>query len=288
MAKHRAERAKRTHTRAVEIISAALVACLLSAATRTPVESVTPTPRPDSASFTVVAANIRSFPTMRRYAYRHDMARLTRIKGAKAVLGAEIHEPNGELYYWRRDWRRAGYVVKHPDVEVAQALDPRRFRIVSSHMRLLHGKVAGPVSPARWFVLTKARVRGFNVAVISLHLTNGCWAGQRARWFYSARCEALAVEIRRVRDRVAQLHADGWTVVVGGDMNKHQRIDWSPEPGEVAIQPVSLMQIAVVPAAGVTAHLYAGRVIRCREHGGTLFTDHDVPATGVALSARGR
>lgn len=237
-----------------------------------------------TARFTVVAANIRSFPTMSRHAYRHDVHRLTQIVGRKAVLGSEIKPRNGERWQWVHQWHAAGYAVLHRERETTQAIDTHGFRFVSSASRFIHRKVAGPASPSRYWVRTKTTISGYRVAFMSLHLTNGCTARHRFRWWYAARCRALRDEIATARHRVATLHANGWTVIIGGDLNTRHRVDWSPVSGERSIRPTTLMQIAVVPAAGVTAALRDTRVVRARRNGGVLFTDHNAPVTHVALT----
>lgn len=234
------------------------------------------TARVRHGSFTEAAANIRSYPVMSRSAYRHDIARLTRIRGHKWVAGAEIQRRHDERRLWVRLWHRVGYRTPHPRVEVTQAVW-HRFRILSSRVRFLHRRAPGPVSPPRRAVITRMRMHGFRVAGISLHLTNGCFPGKRDRWWYASRCRALRVEIRRVRRWVGHLRSRGYSVAVAGDMNRHRTIDWArhaPQRARVA----GLMQIAVVPARGVRVGFSNYRVIR------RLHTDHDVPVVAVHLS----
>lgn len=229
------------------------------------------------AAFTVAAVNIRSYPLMSRRAYRHDIRRLSHIRGAKVVLGSEIQRHHGERWLWWRVWRRHGYRVIHPYRETSQAVDRRRIHVLASGTFRLHRAVAGPKSPSRWRVLTRTTVHGYRVAFLSVHLTNGCFRHNDRHWWYAARCRALAAERSRVRRTVARLHAHHWTVVVGGDVNSRHRIDWSRAPGERATRPVTLMQIAVIPARRVHARLTRFRVIR------GLYTDHDAPTVHVSL-----
>lgn len=225
-----------------------------------------------AASFTVVAANIRAYPVMSRAHYRHDVRRLARIRGRKWVAGSEVQGRAARV--WRRVWRVHGYRVVRPYVETSQAVW-RGFRVASSRVWLLHRRAPGPRSPARLTVVTRMRIGPYRLTGISLHLTNGCFAGKRARWWYPSRCRALRVEIQRVRRLVARLHAQGRTVLIGGDMNTHRRIVWARP--QVSIRPVTLLQIAVVPARGVHASLSRFRVVR------RLYSDHNAPVVRVSL-----
>lgn len=228
------------------------------------------------SGLTIVAANIRSYPLMTRAHYRHDIRRVVTIRGRKWVAGAEIQRRHGERRIWTRLWHRAGYRTVRPRVEVTQAVW-HRFKVVGSRIRFLHARAPGPTSPPRRAVVTRMRVSGYRVAGISLHLTNGCFAGKRDRWWYAARCRALRVEIARVRRWVAELHSHGWTVTVGGDMNRHRAIDWCTCNQQA--RTAGLMQLAVIPAKGVHARLARFRVIPTSR----LFTDHAVPIVHVVL-----
>lgn len=230
---------------------------------------------PETASFRVLAANVRSFPAMPERAYRADMARLFATK-ADALLGAEIIGSTGELAVWRSQARETGRRVVEPRFETTQALRHGKFADVASRPVFLHPAPGGPASPARWAVETRARVDGFDVAFVSLHLTNGCGS-------YPGRCDALRAEVARVRQLVARLHGLGFTVVVGGDLNRGPVV-WASNARTLAYS--TLMQLAVVPAADVSVSSSHRRVIHTRASGGVLFTDHNAILSTLTLTRR--
>lgn len=234
---------------------------------------------PRRASFTAVAANIRSYPAMSRRHYRHDIARLTRIRGHKVVLGTEIMRRHRERALWRALWRSHGYWLAGGSTENHEALTGAVRRVTASSTRIA-AKAAGPDSPPRYLTITKGVLDGRPLAALDTHLTNGCFPHNRDRWWYPARCRTNDREravIRRIADR---LHWAGWTVLVGGDMNTHQRIRWGARQQSVDS---GVMQLAILPAPHVRVHVDDVRVIRARRHGGSLFTDHNVPIAHMVL-----
>jgi hypothetical protein len=216
-------------------------------------------------------------------AYRADFPLGVKKAHADVYLMAEISTtPERALFrsaLQRQHARAAG-------ISTDTAIGYRPSTITKRVVRAgyFHRAAAGPFSPARRYVLLKGDVDGFKVAAIALHLTNGCTPRYRGRWWHEARCVAVHDEISWIRTHlVTRLHNDGWTVVVGGDLNRGRRVRWQGRHhwGERRIPVRSLMQLAVIPAAGVTATLTHTRWIGHNGH--PLHTDHDIAATTVHL-----
>lgn len=242
-------------------------------------------------SFRVTVWNERGFPAMSPARYRHDLdslrsgfARLPSLAYLGAEFDAGLNMPYARVYarthglVVRDGWAQSG---RH--VDTVEFFHPRPgvlFGATSS--RVFHARAAGPHSPARRYVATSAWIDGYPILFVALHLTNGCFGHTADRWWHPARCVALAEEIRWVRHNlVAPAHAGGWTVIVGGDMNTSRLIRWGAR--QASIRPRTYMQLAVVPAAGVRAHIGHLRVLARNSWRG-LFTDHATLSARITLS----
>lgn len=257
----------------VTALIAAMILCLM------PVQAQASSVGP-VAQFTTVVANIRSFPTMSHSAYAHDINRLYGVRGHKVILGSEIMPKGGERALWRSVAARNGYRTLHAEVETSQSIERKHFKVLHSTRTWYQRHAApGPFSPPRNRVVTKTLVNGYPVAFVSLHLANGCGPGNRHYWWYEGRCEVHYRSIGKQRPLVARLHDRGFTVVIGGDMNNGNRpIRWS-RLQTVTIQR-ELMQLAVIPASGVRAHVSRTNVVT------DVYTDHPFVVVGLLLSRR--
>jgi hypothetical protein len=235
-----------------------------------------------STSVRVLAVNVRSFPAMSHHAYAADM-RTVFGTSADALLGAEIIPRTGELALWRARARATGRRVVEPGFEDTQALDRATLAVRDSRAIFLHRAPGGPASPARWAVQSRTQVAGFHVAFLALHLTNGCLPQYRRFAWYAGRCVALRAEIARVRVAIHGLHMQGYTTVVGGDLNRGP-IRWARTA--VSLGSSTLMHLSAVPAADVRLEVSHRRVIRTRSRGGVLYTDHNAVLGTLTLTRR--
>ena len=234
------------------------------------------------ATLNVVAWNERSFPRMSGTAYDDDILSDFRsgwVKApATAYLQSEFQKGTGEIQRAESYANgEAGGVPHNLAVRGARADTMEtfqrgpRFRIGATQVRTIH-RAVGAHSPARHYVATWTHYHGFRVVFAALHLTNGCWPSNPHR---VARCAALRDEEATMRRWVAYEHAHHWTVVIGGDLNTMHRVVWGPR--QVSTKPVTSMQTAVIPAAGVVAHIDHVRIVH------SLHTDHPLTDTTITL-----
>lgn len=238
-------------------------------------------PHHHHATFRVTAWNEKSFPRMSRAKYRHDLLGSTSgwVKSPSLVwLGSEWNRQTGETPLIRQYAR--GHEMRYLGVHDSGMVLRRvpRLHVGGWTTHIFHKAVAR-YSPERSYTKAWGRIDGFPVLFLDTHLTQGC-AGPHSR--HPERCGAVFEEIHWLKVHVvAPAHANGRTVIVGGDMNRNPLIRWGVR--QAAARPVTLMQIAVVPARGVTAHVSRERVVsRLNSHG--LWTDHKTPSAQVRLT----
>lgn len=223
--------------------------------------------------FDVTAWNERSFPAMARYKYRHDLLGTTSgwaKAPATVVLGAEFHKATN-LGIAMRYVHRHHLIHRGTHGDAAQFFTPRKGLHLGGTADRIYHRACGPHSPARNYVATWGRIDGFPVKFVALHLSQMkyhlCQA-QETAWL-------KANVIQRGLDH-------GRTVIVGGDLNK-AGAGYIWHRGQVAIHSQDLMQIAVIPAKGVTPHLRLVNVVSRLNPKG-LWTDHLTPRAEVTLS----
>lgn len=240
----------------------------------TPQAQAAPAP---TANVVVVPWNERSAPPLAQWQYRHDIsAARTSVWGvthADAYLQAEFHSGR------TRERQRAIVYTRNNGLYYRQlvsddtAVTTRTRPSASRGFWLLGYRPAGPYTSRPEVNASWVNEHGFRVVFAALHLTGGCWPGDRGKWWYGSRCQARRTEFTNLRRWIARQHAHGWTVIVGGDVNSERY----PSLGarEVANPIRSDMLAAVIPANGVTA-----RIVGLRWYGGNghpFWTDHQTP-----------
>jgi hypothetical protein len=219
---------------------------------------------------TVIVANIKSVPRMSAAQVDSDIAALFDMAGKKsadAVFGAEIAFANYRSS-WRKHGKKKGYKPFGLPRECPVSL--RRGVRVKVLSRLLSKGIA-KVTPNRYATIVKHRPS--KVAYIATHLVSRWQDYARADATHDERKRLAAMEITKIEHRIERLHAKGWTVIVGGDLNALSRVVW--HHAQVQVLPVSgsnlarMMQLAVIPAPGVTVT----PVSHGNHHAG-LHTDH--------------
>lgn len=247
---------------------------------------------PTSTAFHVTAWNERSFPAMTSAQYDHDLLSETASGWVKApalaYLGAEFATSTGEVQRTNTYAARHGWTVGAAGDETPGVTDTLTViskhswaTVYTTHAKVIHGRSPGPSSPARRYVATWTSVNGFKVVFVALHFTNGCWPKDRTQTWYAARCQAVNDEAKAMTDFTTHEHGNGWTVVLGGDLNVARTFVFGQR--QVQITPCNLMETAVVPADGVNARLGALKIVPKASAAG-LFTDHCTPDVVVNLS----
>lgn len=240
----------------------------------TPTNAATATVRDTpKTTFNVTAWNERSFPVMARYKYRHDLLGTTSgwaKAPATVVLGAEFHASTN-LDIAMRYVRQHGLVHRGTHGDAVQFFTPRKGLHLGSSTDRLYHRSCGPHSPARNYVATRARIDGFPVKFVALHLSQ-----MKYRLCQAQETSWLKAHV------IASGLAHGRTVIIGGDLNKFGR-GYFWHRGQVAIHSQDLMQIAVIPAKGVTPHIRLVNVLSRLNPKG-LWTDHLTPRAKVTLT----
>lgn len=225
---------------------------------------------------TVTTANICGNPLRARPAVRKRMRRA--LARAGATFGQEVARSNrwrrgNYSTLWHRIARRAGKATVGGSREVLLSF-PTSWPVSSAMVDEVHGGRRG-VSPARYIAVACVLVDGVRVALVNCHPVSKPRRGvpasawRIARW---AQYHARLVEL------VDQLVDEGYTVVVGGDMNRrkvpviHARQRTLVRSG--------LDYLWIVPAAGVSV---VG--VHTRKIGRTILMDHPILSATVELRA---
>lgn len=260
--------------------------------TPTPTPSPTPTPLPSKVQFSTVVWNEKSFPHMPDQNYVDDL--LDPVKSgwvkapAMAYLGSEFNKAVPPEEPKAAQWAAAHNMTvrtAYSDTpswqnDVAEFFVNRSdLTLYTSHATMIGKAAPGPASPQRRDLKTWASVGGFKVVFVDLHLTNGCLPGKNgAQSWYQARCDLRDQEVATETKNVVDVErANGWTVVIGGDLNDIHTVTWGS--GQVDIgDNHDLMQLAVLPASGVKAALDQVRTVT------SLHTDHPLMSARVTLT----
>lgn len=236
------------------------------------------------ADVTVVLANIKGFPVMPATAVRSDLDKVftfaDRVR-ATAVYGAEIINP--PAYYrggWRAHGRAHGYRFFAGD-ETPISIKARRGATPVAHALHLLTRGIARVSPNRYCNVVKVRIpagsRWLKVAFVNIHPNPQAAAKTHP--------EQIRLQVDLVTARVASLRRNGWTVLVGGDVNHVSHVTWGA--GQVDTLPSSRdmatadLQLAALPSGGVTAHALRTDSVPATH----LHTDHPLRSATVRLEA---
>lgn len=191
----------------------------------------------------VTTANICGNPLRPKWAVRRRMRRALTIGGV--TFGQEVPRSN----HWHTDnysamWHRVAAALDKSTaggVHEVPVSTPKGWE-TEEHVILVHGGKKR-VSPARY--ITVVKVPALHVAFANCHPVSKPRRGvpfsawRIARWNeYHARLKA----------EVAELHAGGYTVVFGGDMNK--RSVAVVHPGQRLLVQSGLDHLWAVPAEG--------------------------------------
>ena len=230
-----------------------------------------------SQSVTVAAANIRFTPLMAQWQVRADvrrMARSPRTRAASAYLGAEIHS-----FGYKAAWRAALPSYRHPGLRTENPISMAPgWRVVSVGIRHMMDGIPDIAPDLYTTVARTLSPAGLRVAFVATHMVSRAWthreastALRRARWRAHHLSTAAIVRSQ---------HRAGRTVIVGGDLNRPTPVRWAPRQQMLAN--AGLMQLAVVPAAGVRVAVHRLRPVPTSQ----LFTDHPIVAARVGLAGR--
>lgn len=216
---------------------------------------------------TVTTANICGNPLRAKPSVRKRMRRALAQPGV--VFGQEVARSNR----WRRGnysamWRRVatvlGKITEGGPREVPISV-PEGWEILGSTSILVHGGKRR-VSPARYITTVRVVVGGRLIAFVNCHPASKPRLGvPAARW----RISRWNLYTDRLAHVVAELHADGYTVTFGGDMNK-RKVPMI-HPRQTVLIASGLDHLWVIPAEGV-----AVTVTRRSKVGRTALMDHPI------------
>lgn len=230
----------------------------------------------DPTTITVTTANICGNPLRARRFVRRRMRRA--LAHAGVVFGQEVARSNrwGLRRLMRRAadysemWHRVAAVYNKRTVGGPREVPisaPKGWESLGSSSIEAHGG-RRRVSPARYITVARYSVGGRKVAFVNCHPVSKPRRGVPfARWRMS-RWDEYHAELVQV---VAELHAEGFTVVFGGDMNKLVSRMPQVHADQVLLIGAGLDGLWCVPADGVTA-----RVTRRRKVGRTVLMDHPI------------
>lgn len=231
-----------------------------------------------SRTVDVVVWNEKSFPPMSSAKYASDFSKGFKLGGKQTVwLHSEISRPS-QIAIYKTIAQKNGlktygvFAGGRSDTTItARGLnDLKATRIQISN------KQQGPVSPIRWSTLA-ATAKSPAVTFISLHLTNGCFPGLKNKPYYESRCKSRDAQVALVKRFIKKLNRLGSAVIVGGDLNLARTIQWGPNQ---KVAKDRLMQMAVIPASGMTVSLSNVHTI------GGYYTDHRLLMGRVRITVK--
>lgn len=204
----------------------------------------------------MAVGNVRGNPLMRQRLVREDCRALMGL--ADVAMAVEIRVPR-----YNRAFRRAAAAEgKRPYFERSanQVAAPRGWGQLHGQRHVLTKGAAWIPQPKReaCVLLDPAE----KVAYVAVHMTNGAWNRKR-KPFKRARQRRWLVQECGVSRLVADLVAEGYTVIVGGDLNTGPlRPSASFHPRQRVAARAGLMWALVVPADGAEARVAERRVVR--------------------------
>lgn len=224
---------------------------------------------PDPTTITVTTANICGNPLRLKRFVRRRMRRALSRHGV--TFGQEVARSNR----WRRGnysamWRAVAGVYGKSTFggphEVPISV-PDGWEVAGARTVLVH-RGRARVSPARYITEVRCVVGGRLVAFLNCHPVSKPRRGVPAA---SWRIKRWAAYHRRLRAMTSNLHGRGYTVVVGGDMNKRAPAIPKIHPAQMSLIHSGLDHLWVVPADGVRV-----RVTHRSKVGRTALMDHPI------------
>lgn len=212
----------------------------------------------------IALGNIKSNPIMPPGHVEDDMAALRSLLGSPtygAVFGAEIIKAHGYMAQWVEAMSGLHTYGRGVECPVSTTHGVRVSHAAAKRLTIGVAKV----SPNRYRVTVKAHAGGLKVAYIASHNVNGAKAPVKYRTTIGVRRVLFTTWRRKMRRHIKRLIAAGFTVIVGGDFNSPGQVRLHPD--QVAVLNKGLMQLAVIPAAGV-------RVVAMSHSTKTGHTDH--------------
>jgi Endonuclease/Exonuclease/phosphatase family len=228
----------------------------------------------------LVSVNIRNNPDMSRAQVRADVAAVRRWSApADVVFWQEIGDVSDHRAIRRVFNLARGFRHLFGQRQTPISLRVTRWRILDSYYVKTHPGLAG-ITPARGFAVVLVASRrdpSVRVALIGTHFISGAWYGNHSRQDW--RRDRWREHWHALDDEVADLHAQGLTVVVGGDWNRKR-----PDiPLFASRQRWAVSHwydgIVVCPAPGGTVTVTEGRICPLDLH-----TDHRPVLTDIDLS----
>lgn len=227
-------------------------------------------------SITITTANICGLPLRPKWAVRKRMRRALLQPGA--VFGQEVAKTNrwasnDYSTMWHRVAARLGKVTAGGPHEVPIST-PKDWTIDGSEVVLAH---AGRkyVSPNRYITVVRAQVDGQRVAFANCHTVSKPRQGVPASAWRIAQWDTY---VGRLGQIVSDLHAQGYTVIYGGDMNKAKVPVVHPE--QTTLIGSGLDHLWCVAAQGVSVQVTKRTAI-----GRTVLMDHPILTATITLGA---
>jgi hypothetical protein len=230
-------------------------------------------------TITITTANICGNPIRARRAVRRRMRRALSIEGV--TFGQEVARSNRFRVPPRGDystaWHRiAGLVGKSTyggphEVPISVPAD---YKVLDAESHLMHSG-RRRVSPARYATIARTTKDGTPVAFVNCHTVSRPRRGVPfSRW----RIGRFTLYLDRLSDIVAALHAEGYTVVFGGDMNHGDPLPRQIHPDQQMLASSGLDHLWIVPAPGMAARVtHRAKVAR------TALMDHPILTATVVL-----
>lgn len=225
-----------------------------------------------------VTANIKSNPLMRQSRVDSDMDTV-RTKG-NVIFWQEI-APSRYKAALARVSALTRKRVAGIGTECPISYDQDRWApLADPEVRVMHkGKAA--TSPTRYTVVQKVRRlrpgQHPKVAFMSSHYVSGGWS-RRLIHFRSWRKQMWAVHFEKMRSWIEELHAQGFTVVLGADFNRTVATMPTFHRDQQIVAAYGIDGIIVIPAKGVDiANLRTPEIVQ------GLNTDHAPVVVGFTL-----
>lgn len=212
-----------------------------------------------SITIDVTSANICHLPKRPKFVCRRRMRRALSfpgvVMGQECARDAKFSFGFGNYFdLWQRVAQRHGKTTFGGPHENPVSV-PAGWLVTDHRVPLVHLGLGG-VSPNRFYTEVGVTIGGEPVSFIGVHAVSEPRQGvDHAAW----RIEHWNTYHAAVATRVAELHAAGRSVVVGGDWNKP---DVPPlHDGQVSLVNRGLDHLVVVPAAGKSVTVLSRTVI---------------------------